>query len=372
MTSKDVKFDCRYFSGDKPCRFKALCVNCCFYKPVHERILIIKLASAGDVLRTTVVLPALRQKYPYSHITWLVRSPAEQLLETNPDIDRILIFNPESVLSLQVERFNLVISLDKAVEAVSLASLITADKKYGFGLSGQGKIYPFNKEAEYSFILGLDNELKFCKNKKTYQEMVFEIAKLKYKHEPYQLKLFQEEVDFADRFLKNNRVEKKGVIIGINTGAGKVFANKYLKPERIAGLIKLLTRKTDVKILLLGGPLEKENNKYILKMTKGRRVIDGGCEHSLREFSALVDRCSGVITADTLALHIAIALNKPVVALFGPTCNQEIELYNRGKKIVTDADCAPCYKNKCYVSFTCMDKIKLEKIADAVDNLFKI
>jgi len=70
------KFDCRFFRGDKPCRYKRICAEsdkeeCPQYKPRGKKILIIKLAAIGDVLRTTPVLSALKKKYPQSHLTWL-------------------------------------------------------------------------------------------------------------------------------------------------------------------------------------------------------------------------------------------------------------------------------------------------------------
>lgn len=365
-----MKFKCRYFDGSKPCGFKAVCRGCRFYSPMKKRILIIKLASAGDVLRTTVLLPALRKKYPNSHISWLVREPAQQLLDSSPYIDRILSYSLESILLLQVEKFDLVISLDKAIEAVSIATLVKAKEKYGFGLNEKGKIYPFNKEAEYSFILGIDDKLKFYRNKKTYQEMIFEIAKLKYNNDHYELRLGKKEFDFANRFFKNNKLQKEDIIIGINTGAGNVFTNKNLRPKRIVALIKLLNRQICAKILLLGGPLEREINRYILKNTDSG-IINGGCDNNLKEFSALINRCSIIVTADTLTLHIAVALKKPVVALFGPTCHQEIELYNRGKKIISDSNCAPCYKSECNKTITCMDRIKLKEIVVAVEDIIK-
>jgi len=370
MLKKEIRFDCRYFDGSKPCKFKVICRGCKYYEPVKKRILIIKLASAGDVLRTTALVPALRKKYPRSQISWLVRDPGQQLLDSNPCLDRILVFNLESVLSLLAEKFDLVISLDKAAEALSIATLVEARKKYGFGMNGNGKAYPFNKEAEYSFMLGLDDDLKFRKNKKTYQEMIFEIARLEYADDRYELRLGKRELDFAERFFRANRLRKKDIVIGINTGSGKVFANKNLRPQKTAELIKLLNRQVKAKILLLGGPLEKEMNERIFKNT-GSRVINGGCGNSLKEFSALINRCSLVITADTLSLHIAVALKRPVVALFGPTSHQEIELYKRGRKIISGLSCAPCYKNKCGKALTCMDKIGLEKIADAARELIK-
>jgi len=368
MRKRDIKFDCRYFDGSKPCKFKVVCRGCQFYSPMKERILIIKLASAGDVLRTAALLPALRKKYPGGQISWLVKDPGQELLDSSPYIDRILTFSLESVLSLLAEKFDLVISLDKAPEAVAVATLVKARKKYGFGMDERGKVYPFNKEAEYSFMLGLDDDLKFHKNKKTYQEMIFEIAKLKYNGERYELSLGKKELDSAEKFFKAKGLKKEDIVIGLNTGSGKVFANKNLRPQKTVELIRLLAKGVKAKILLLGGPLEKEMNSYILK-NAGSGVINAGCGNSLREFSALINRCSLVITADTLGLHIAVALKRPVVALFGPTSHQEIELYSRGSKIISGLNCAPCYKNKCGKAVTCMDKITLERIAGAAKNL---
>jgi heptosyltransferase-2 len=69
-----------------------------------------------------------------------------------------------------------------------------------------------------------------------------------------------------------------------------------------------------------------------------------------------------VISGDTLTLHIAVALKRNLVALFGPTCAQEIELYGRGEKIVSPIECAPCYKKICNKRPNCMDLIDLDKI----------
>jgi heptosyltransferase-2 len=54
-----------------------------------------------------------------------------------------------------------------------------------------------------------------------------------------------------------------------------------------------------------------------------------------------------VITSDTLGMHLAIAAKKKIVALFGPTCPQEIDLYGRGAKLFKSVSCSPCYKQTC-------------------------
>jgi len=72
-----------------------------------------------------------------------------------------------------------------------------------------------------------------------------------------------------------------------------------------------------------------------------------------------------MITGDTLAMHIAIGLKIPVVVLLGPTCHQEIELYGRGSKIVSDFDCSPCYRSSCPQPVSCMDAIPVDAVFNA-------
>ncbi len=333
-----------------------------------KKILIIKLGSAGDVLRTTAILSGLKERYPQSNITWLVEKSGSMLLEGNSNIDRVIVYSSGTAKPLANEDFDVAISLDKAREAIELATSINAKEKYGFGADKNGTLMPLNKEAEYSYRLGMDDDLKFYKNKKTYQELIFEVTKLNYKRNPYELTLNEKHIEFADNFFKKNNLNNGKIIIGINTGAGKVFANKNLRKEKIVELIELLSEELNAKIIALGGPLEKGINEYIKKVMR-EKVVNSGCGNSLKDFAALVNNCSAIIASDTLTMHIAIALKKPVIALFGPTCAQEIDLYNLGYKIITGAECAPCYKNKCDKHPTCMDRIALEDIVESVKGL---
>ncbi|MFH1768609.1 MAG: glycosyltransferase family 9 protein [Candidatus Omnitrophota bacterium] len=330
-----------------------------------KKILVIKLASAGDVLRTTPLLSGIKKRYSDSHVTWLVGKSGKELLEGNKNIDRILVYNSKIKNELKTEDFDIVISLDKDIEAIQLATAIKANEKYGFGLDQDNRLVAFNKEAEYSVRLGLDDELKFFKNEKTYPELIFETVKLKFENNPYELVLDKGNIDFADSFFKRNGLHDADIVIGVNTGSGRVFANKNLGKERIVEVIEILNEKLTARVLLLGGPLEEEINDYIEEKT-GQGVINSGCDNSVKDFAALIGKCSLIITADTLAMHIAIALRVPTVVLFGPTCPQEIELYGRGVKIVTPKECAPCYRNKCDKKPNCMDAIQIESILAAV------
>ncbi|GAH66502.1 unnamed protein product [marine sediment metagenome] len=208
---------------------------------MQKRIIIIKLNSMGDVLRTTPILRAIREDSSVCHISWLTYEDSVSLLNGNRFIDRIYGFNLKNILRLQVEEFDLLINLDKDTEGLALAMLIKAKEKMGYGMDNEGKMIPLNAEAEYSIRLGLDNNLKFRINKKTYQEMIFEIVRLPYdlKYE-YILDLPKEAMLFARNFLSLNKINKEDVLIGINTGAFNdelVGAWLFYLPAELGGTI---------------------------------------------------------------------------------------------------------------------------------------
>jgi heptosyltransferase-2 len=152
-------------------------------------------------------------------------------------------------------------------------------------------------------------------------------------------------------------------VIGLNTGSGKRFATKRWDVGSFIELADKLSKDLNVHVVLLGGPEETERNKEITTKTASH-VIDTGCHHSLKEFMGLINQCHLIVTGDTLALHLAIALKKLVVTFFGSTCHQEIDLYGRGRKLVTNMDCAPCYRGNCD-TMACMKSISVTDVFHA-------
>ncbi len=333
------------------------------------RILIIKLAAIGDVIRTTSLLSGLKRTYPYSHITWVVDEISLPILQQNTNIDRVISFNFSSLLPLDTEVFDLIIGLEKEPRGAVLVSKTNGKVKLGFGLGSNGKIYPLNKDSMYSYNLGLDDNLKFHKNKKTYPELIYDMIELDYKKDEYQLFLSNEDLLFAKIFSEEVGFKKKEKIIGLNTGCGNGFANKAWVVEEYVKLILVMKEKYGelIKFFLLGGPNEEVRNRRI-KSHVGGMVIDSGCSNTLGQFVALVNLCDVVVSGDTAGLHIAIGMKKKVVALFGMSPPQEIELYGRGEKVISNMSCAPCCKRNCQKYPNCMDTISAEEVIGAVSN----
>ncbi|MBI5805187.1 glycosyltransferase family 9 protein [candidate division TA06 bacterium] len=358
------KPDCRHFLGYKPCPLNPDCQSCREYRPWKGNILLIKTAAKGDVLRTTPLAAALKQKYPLSRLTWLTAPDAMPLLEGNPHIDRLLAYSLEAVMEISSQRYDLAICLDKEPHLAGMAVQVRAKRKYGFGVDRLGQLIPLDKNSKYLYGLGLSNHLKFQVNQKSYQQLVIEACGLKYRQQLYVLSLTGEELSWAKVHLhKFSRLKGKKHLVGINTGTGRAFPTKSWPKENFIRLGRLLAGHKDIGLLLLGGSEEAQLNQAIAKSCPG--FINPGTSLELRQFAAVISALDLLVSADTLGMHLGIALGKRTVALFGPTCSQEIDLYQKGEKLSAGAKCSPCYKTYC-PDPVCMSDLTPESVRDAV------
>jgi len=355
-----IRNDCVYFKGETPCVYGLLCDNCPHFKPFQTKILIIKRGAMGDVLRTTALLPGLKRKYPESTIFWVVDEDSRELIQDHPDVDRTVPFNLENILPLFVEKFDVLFSLDKEKGSTALAEQVACPLKYGFGMNEHGNLSILNPASEYAYRLGIDNDLKFFRNQKTYQEIICDMAELDYWGDPYILHLKEGDREKARGFFKKYRISKKRPAVGLNTGSGTRFETKQWPPRHFSGLIDLLGPKLKADVFLLGGPKEKALNRSLDEKARGR-VYNTGNDNSLLEFAGFISLMDVVVSSDSLAMHLAVALGKKVVALFGSTCPQEINFYGRGTKIFAGLPCSPCYKSRCE-EMTCMKAITPEQV----------
>ncbi|GJM43792.1 MAG: hypothetical protein DHS20C21_06340 [Gemmatimonadota bacterium] len=327
-------------------------------------MLVLKIGALGDVLRTTPILRALTASEDPVHVTWVVGEGARSLLAGHPRIDRLLVPGFETSERLGAEHFDLVLSLDKDPYPTALATRIPATERRGFGRDPHGSLVPLHASARYAYDLGLSDQTKFFENERTYQDMIFEVAGLDWRHQEYDVPAVADHLESGRAGLRAALGDGPGPVVGFNTGAGDVFANKAWTEDGYVDLAHRLHRE-GCRVALLGGPGERDLNRAIALRSQGS-AVDTGCDHSLPEFAGLVAACDLVVTGDTLGMHLAIAAAVPTVVLFGSTCAPEIELYGRGEKIVTPISCHPCYRRECDISPSCQDLITPQSVHDAV------
>lgn len=370
MTEVKVKSDCRFFRGDRPCSFHktegVTCPACGHYAPVRVRICIVKLGAPGDVLRTTCILAPLSETHPDSRITWCTREEAIPLLAGNPYVDRVLdVSSTRCLTEIDAVDYDLALGLDADPESAQLTERVAASQKRGFGFSRKGYVRPLDPDAEAWFEMGLSDELKRG-NTRTYQECISRICGLNGQYGELLLPLTEEERAFAVRFAQTHGWSDAEPVIGLNTGAGRRWQHKRWTEKGFAELAAMIRRHYPRSVVLLyGGPEERERNARLAEVC-GQGVVNTGCDHPVREFAALVGLSDVLVTGDTLALHIGVALRTQVVALFGPTSAAEIELYGRGVKLSAGMDCTVCYRERCDISPSCMDKIQASEVFEAV------
>ena len=329
-------------------------------------ILIIKLGAMGDVLRTTPLLTALKNKYAGCRITWLVDEASLEALQGNPLIDSLLGLTAKNLAELEKQNFDLAVNLDKEKEALDAITRVRAQKKAGFGKLPGEILFALDAKSDYAYRLGIDDDLKFKKNRKTYQEISFEQLGLVFKWEEYIFPLEESSITDARNHLKAIGVNLDGKhrpIVGLNTGSGHRFAGKKLPIESYVDLAQKFYNQMKNPVLLLGGEDEVQRNKEIEKRA-GHAAIHAG-SHPIKRFAAIVRECDLVISGDTIAMHVAIAMKVPVVAFFASTCAAEIELYGRGKKVVSAISCAPCYLKDCPIDEQCMKDMKPDRLFEA-------
>ena len=363
-----VHQDCRYFRGDIPCRphkeHGVHCDGCEYYDKIKFRILIIKLDAPGDVLRTTCILQGLKQSYPNSHITWLARKESLPFFANNSFVDIVLEYSAGSFVHIKSETYDLVINPDASPAGARQATMAEGRQNKGFLYHRRGYVFPVDESAQTWFEMGLFDDIKKA-NTETYQKIILDMIGIRHSRYDMIFDLDEAEKAFAVRFGEKYGVAEEDLVIGLNTGAGGRWQNKKWILEGYLGLIRLIKKELKgCKILLYGGPEEIERNKYL--MERGNGLIDTGCHNTLREFGALLDLCDILVTGDTMALHIAVALKKKVIALFGPTSQAEVDLYGKGKKVFANIDCLCCYRPTCDIKPSCMDMITPQQVFAAI------
>ena len=363
--SKPLKYrpECLHFRGHVPCiphKDKGVhCDGCPDFEKREGRILLIKLGAAGDVIRTTPLLDPLMKEYPGYELTWVTEFP-DLVPALVPDR---MAMTPENLLWLRQTHFDLVINLDKDRQACALASEVSSDRLIGFKLGQDGLCQPCTeghnqamaKAVENKFLTGLfDDVNQECKL--TYPQEIFNICGYEFEGQEYIL----DRPESAPHFdLPHN-----GQLVGLNTGAGGRWTSR-LWPELYWEELAKKLKSAGYEVLLLGGPQEDAKNK---RLAHGAQVHYLG-HFDLKTFISLVDQCELVVTAVTMAMHIALGLGKKLV-LFNNIFNpHEFELYGRGVLMKPKQDCTCFFQPRCQNEHFCMETLLPDQVMWEVKNL---
>ncbi|HOX37991.1 MAG TPA: glycosyltransferase family 9 protein [Candidatus Brocadiia bacterium] len=287
------------------------------------------LVSLGDVLRTTAIL----HLFADDEVVWLTDAKGLPLLEGNPRISRIVTFDLLSALALLSERFDIIVNLEKSPGLCAMADRIEAWRRYGFRFdprSGKALSYQLSDEALY---IASSEEYKKAHGK-SWLQVLFGMMGREYAGENYILGYQPATTETYD--------------IGFNTEVGP---------------------KTPCKAW------PRENWTELERLAAGRFSYDYQRSlNDLRGYMDWINSCRVIVTNDSLGLHLALALRKKVVALFGPTISSEIHDMPNLVKLHADPGCCPfmpCLDGPCRNKVHCMQTITPVEVMTTVSDLLE-
>ena len=280
------------------------------------------VVSYGDVFRCTCLLEDFKGWY----VTWITSQAAAGLLAENHLIDEwVPADQPEDLPAGALRpHYDWIINLEKHHAWCSFAAGVSADERYGFkdwNADGQDCFYPASASA-LSGALGRKGYWPL-------QQTLFETIGRQWHGQRYVLGYKPRVTEIYD--------------IGLNHHVGVKWP------------VKAWPR---AKWVALHAELERRGHALSWQQSL----------HSVRHYIDWLAACRTIVTNDSLGLHLALALGKRVVALFGPTAAEQVHLYGQGIKLVAacDRSCIPCFQPQCRYTRNCMDYISLDMVLDAV------
>ena len=346
------------------------------------KILIVKLSAIGDVVHTLPALNALRKHYPRAHITWLVEEAAAGLLAGHAALDRILISRRKAWVAglrtrnrathikqvltffkqLRDTRYDLILDFQAALKGAMLIALARGHSRIGFG--------PGMEHQERSYLV-LSRKIPMVSME--IHALDRGLLMLQALGVPCDVIEYRLPVDAKAHGHTTALINAAPALAGKKPVAINPVAqwdSKLWPADRFAKLADKLIENEAVSVYFTGGRGDRSAIKEIINKMRHPAVNLAG-RTSLIDLAALYQKMACVISTDTGPMHIAAAVNTPVVALFGPTAEWRTGPYGSDHRVVTaNCPCRPCFKRTC-PSPECMRDISVEQVWDQVQVILK-
>ncbi len=292
-----------------------------------KKILVFSFSFIGDAVLSTAVIQPLRRHFPNAHITFLVGPRASDLLATEPNIDAVIVYDNRGehagwrgrlrlVKALRRDKFDLVVNLRD-----SLTARCIGVKHWGM-VRGESNRHAVTRYLEVLQKRGVDTTGANPR-----------------------LELTENEQTAAQRFLAEAGWTSERLLIGIHPGGNWVY--KLWDAGNYARAANALVEKRNAAILLFAGPNERELQAQVANIMNVPPILVQ--TENLRHLAALISTCDVYIGNDTGPMHIASAVDTPVIALFGSTNHLRSGPYGEQHTVVQSGmnlGCNPCHPGR--------------------------
>lgn len=328
-----------------------------------KKILIVKPSSLGDIVHSLPFLNTVKDAFPSAEIHWLVAEGLEGLLEGHPMINKIWVIKKDQwkdlkkisetvneikdlFKSLKSERYDMVIDLQGLLRSGLLTYATKSPFRIGFKEAREGSVLFYTHRIEGGReIHAVDRYLKIA------SAIGCDVGEIAF---PMPLIKGSERV----KTLKEG-IGRYAVIV-----PGARWETKRWSPERFGILVSML----DTKTFIIGGAKDREAAEVIEDKSRGKAISIAG-KTDMKDLISIIRGARYVVTNDSGPMHIAAALNIPVIAIFGPTNPVRTGPYGKNNIVIkSDVECAPCYEKRCK-STKCMDSISVEMVYEAIKQL---
>ena len=347
------------------------------HKPIDKtkihRILIRTTNWVGDMVMTTPAIEAVRENFPDSTLAVLARPWVIPLLENYPSVDKVLSLTKRNgylsrvaeiiKVACQIRRmgFDLAILFQNAFEAALLAYLGGIEFRIGYNTDGRRFLL--------SHAVIRDDEVSSLHQVEYYLSILRAMGWEAVTRDP-SLFVAERDRESMQSLLSSERIGLNQFLLGLSPGA--VFGPAKRWPvERFATIGDWAAQRWGAKVVVMGSEGERDICMAVSQSMKHISLNLCG-RTTLGEAMALLERCHFFVTNDSGLMHIAAALDVPMVAIFGPTDPVATGPKSQKARIVQHpVDCAPCLKPGCPTDYRCMLSIEPDEVWKEMENLRK-
>lgn len=333
--------------------------------PNINKILIVRNDGIGDLINSTPAIALLRKNYPTAEICVLAQPLNAPVLTGNPHVDRVMIFDREGIHRLLRDRLRFYRNLHREEFNLAIAMRTASWSNFVTLLSGaRHRLGRYHKRFKRTLTHRWQG--KYEKGHVHEVDRNLELIRLICTEEgnrQLEFNLLDDEVSFAKGQLAEWRISPNDFLVCLHPG-GSSF-DKQWPSENYARLADWLAGEYNAKILILRGPNEARPTRHIREIMTHPSIVHA--PESIRNLASLMKHCNLVICNDSGPMHIAAALNVPMVAIFGPTDYVAWEPLSEKATIVRrDMPCWPCSAHKCKIGWECTKKLPVDLVRNEI------